>query len=249
MIALSILYAHLELEFGLFRATTPKYLQYSYPYKTHSPHLIQADKSPVAMAIKDATIRRSSHVDVDVDAVTRNSRIVRADVVSKLNEWNGSGVIELKTGGVRHVHQLLRKLPSTPGEIEEIVKKLYSYMQAREKQDLQRTKAVISLITSESCISRRLAAYFGEGSEGLPAECGHCVWCETHTKVSLPEVPPAPPGPALINAVLETCRARDDPRFLARVAFGIVSPRVTKMKLKEHPVFGCMNRCDFMVCR
>ena len=37
---------------------------------------------------------------------------------------------------------------------------------------------------------------------------------------------PTPPDPALIDGVLTTCSARDDPRFLARIAFGIVSPRV-----------------------
>ena len=52
------------------------------------------------------------------------------------------------------------------------------------------------------------------------------MWCETHTQVSLPEMPPTPPDPALINEVLTTCSARDDPRFLARIALGIVSPRV-----------------------
>jgi len=52
------------------------------------------------------------------------------------------------------------------------------------------------------------------------------VWCETHTQVSLPEMAPTPPDPALIDGVLTTCSARDDPRFLARIAFGIVSPRV-----------------------
>ncbi|KAN0072523.1 hypothetical protein V8E54_009452, partial [Elaphomyces granulatus] len=52
------------------------------------------------------------------------------------------------------------------------------------------------------------------------------VWCETHTQVSLPEMPPTLPDPALIDEVLTTCSARDDPRFLARIAFGIVSPRV-----------------------
>jgi hypothetical protein len=41
-----------------------------------------------------------------------------------------------------------------------------------------------------------------------------------------PEMPPTPPDPALIDEVLTTCSARDDPGFLARIAFGIVSPRV-----------------------
>ncbi|KAN0076023.1 hypothetical protein V8E54_007293 [Elaphomyces granulatus] len=44
--------------------------------------------------------------------------------------------------------------------------------------------------------------------------------------VSLPEMLPTPPDPALIDEVLTTCSARDDPRFLARIASGIVSPRV-----------------------
>ncbi|KAN0078845.1 hypothetical protein V8E54_005358 [Elaphomyces granulatus] len=39
-------------------------------------------------------------------------------------------------------------------------------------------------------------------------------------------MPPTPPDPALIDEVLTTCSVRDDPRFLARIAFGIVSPRV-----------------------
>ncbi|KAN0068833.1 hypothetical protein V8E54_013002 [Elaphomyces granulatus] len=39
-------------------------------------------------------------------------------------------------------------------------------------------------------------------------------------------MPPTPPDPALIDEVLITYSARDDPRFLTRIAFGIVSPRV-----------------------
>jgi hypothetical protein len=39
-------------------------------------------------------------------------------------------------------------------------------------------------------------------------------------------MPPTPPDPALIDEVLTTCSAKDDPRFLARIAFGIVSPTV-----------------------
>lgn len=62
-------------------------------------------------------------------------------------------------------------------------------------------------------------------------------------------MPPAMPDPALRDAVLTACSARDDPRFLARIAFGIVSPRVMPMRLGRDPVFGSMNVCDFMVSR
>ena len=48
--ALKIIYAQLELQFGLFRAGSPKYLKYE--YTTQSSRPIEIDNSPVAMAIK-----------------------------------------------------------------------------------------------------------------------------------------------------------------------------------------------------
>jgi len=65
----------------------------------------------------------------------------------------------------------------------------------------------------------------------------------THTQVSLLEMPPAMPDPVLRDAVLTACSARDDPRFLARIAFGTASPRVMLMRLGREPVFGSMNVC------
>jgi hypothetical protein len=201
------------------------------------------------MAIKIVSRKAVKFWHVDVDAAGNRPGVVRADIIRKLNDWNESDVILLKTSGIEHVYRLLCKLPSTSEEIGEIVKKLYVNMQAREQQDLQRTKDVISLVTSRSCFSRGVCAYFGDSSHSMPVECGHCTWCETHVQVVLPKMPPARPDSAQLNAVLEACSARDDPRFLARIAFGITSPRATAMKLGKHPVFGSMNVCDFMVCR
>ena len=48
------------------------------------------------------------------------------------------------------------------------------------------------------------------------------------------------PDPTLRDAVLTA--GADDPRFLARIAFGIVSPRVMPMRLGREPVFRSMNR-------
>jgi hypothetical protein len=60
-------------------------------------------------------------------------------------------------------------------------------------------------------------------------------------------MPPVETDYNAIGAVLRACSARDDPRFLARIAFGITNPRVTDMKLSKDPVFGSLNAHDFMV--
>ena len=239
------MYAHLELQFDLIRSTTPKYSNYS--FETTNWHLIQNDPSSAAIAIRKVSRKAVKLYHVDVDAANNHAGVVRADIIRKLNGWNESGIIALRTSGVQNVYRVLRKLPSTQEAIEEIAKKLYTQMQTREQQDLQRTKEVVSLITSKSCISRGLATYFGDTSHSVPTKCGHCTWCETGVQVVLPDKPPTKPDTASINAVLKACNARDDPRFLARIAFGITSPRVTVMKLGRHPVFGLMNVCDFMV--
>jgi hypothetical protein len=47
--------------------------------------------------------------------------------------------------------------------------------------------------------------------------------------------------------VLDAVPDRDDARYLARIAFGISSPRVTRAKLGKDPVFGSMEEYDFGV--
>lgn len=43
-------------------------------------------------------------------------------------------------------------------------------------------------------------------------------------------------------------KVRDDPRFLAKVGFGMSSPRVMIEKMGNHAVFGSMDVCSFEVC-
>ena len=55
----------------------------------------------------------------------------------------------------------------------------------------------------------------------------------------------------MIQSVLKATKIRDDARFLARVAFGITSPRITAEKLSKHEIFGIMsqNRWDDVLAR
>lgn len=48
-----------------------------------------------------------------------------------------------------------------------------------------------------------------------------------------------------IKHVLAVCGVRDDARFLARLTFGISSPRITKLGLSFNPIFGSCPTADF----
>lgn len=140
--------------------------------------------------------------------------MLRADVLRKLNEWNDGNIIELKTSGVEHVYRVLRKLPSTTAETEDILDKLYRQIQDRERQDLLRTQAVVNLATESSCLSFRIGEYFGDKNTSLAQRgCGHCTWCETKKRVAMPTRQPVQTSNAQIEEILDATDVRDDPRF------------------------------------
>ncbi|KAL5430212.1 hypothetical protein PMIN06_001239 [Paraphaeosphaeria minitans] len=222
---LSILYAQLELHYGLFRADGSKYTEYK--FKTHDAGLISSDTDPAAQAIMKGSKRASTWTHVPVDTIGQSSGLAREDIVRKLYDWNDRGAVTNTARGVQNIYRIEKSLPSTPLQINSIVSELYKTMGAQEKQNLDRTRALINLVTDKKCFSLALATYFGESPNDMLEECGHCTWCETHEQAQLPSEPPQPPNPALVKRILEQVPARNDPRYLAKIAFGIKSPRMT----------------------
>lgn len=64
--------------------------------------------------------------------------------------------------------------PPTVVERQEVIDRLYSEMQQREQQELDRMAQVMDLITGKACFSRTLAERFGDALPGNSQECGHC---------------------------------------------------------------------------
>ncbi|KAF2424911.1 ATP-dependent DNA helicase [Tothia fuscella] len=244
---LSIMYAQLELKFGLIRAITPKYSKYEFEATSRYFAAQNWDKSPAAMAVFKTADKKAKYHHIDVDAAANRVGVKRMDVIRKLNDWNDNNTIVLRTSGVLNVYSIVQKLPSTDDERSDIAEKLFAQMEDRQQQDLQRTKDVVKLATDRACISRKVAAYFGDESVGLPKECGHCSWCETHKPVILGKHAYKPTTAATIAHVLAHVPDRDDPRYLARIAFGIGSPRITQAKLGSSPVFESLSDHDFVV--
>ena len=95
-------------------------------------------------------------------------------------------------------------------------------------------------------LAQSLANYFGDTNTVPGGLCGICTYCQTAEAVIFDPQSTTTPDSNKIRAVLAACPERDDPRLLARMAFGITSPRLTAGKWStSHPHFGCMGNVDF----
>jgi hypothetical protein len=189
-------YEQLELQFGLIRARTPKYSEYKYFIVTQAQ--CHNDDCTTAKPTRSAAKLAQKYCHINIGRLCRSAGLLRTDVVNKLNEWETNGIFELKVSRVQKVYPLLKKLPTEYQDINKIADELYNTLETQGQRDLQRTRH-FNLVTSPRCFSRALAAYFGDSSVGLPEECGHCTWCETHKQVDLTEKP-ALPNKALVGS-------------------------------------------------
>ncbi|KAF4847533.1 ATP-dependent DNA helicase RecQ [Colletotrichum siamense] len=268
---LSIIYAYLELKFGLLRAGTPQYSEYKYQVLQRQEY--NDDDTPAAKAIRRGSRTAKIWTFIEIDDVADGKHLNRGDITRRLDHWAESGVVKLQKSGVQNVFRLKKALPKSQPEIDAMIDNIDQEITKKEKQDLQRVQDLVNLLTGTKCITRALAAYFADTTHASVEECGHCTWCETHKQVVLPEFKPKPLDKDLMKSIASVCKAlcsdearkakssktpsatkqalanstaKDDPRFMACVAFGIKTPRISSMQLwKNEAVFERMSDCNF----
>lgn len=249
---LSVIYATLELHYNLIRAITPEYNQYQ--FETLNPGLyyqvmtdMKKTDRPEAKAIMDYAEKKIKYTNLDVNRITRETSFLRTNIIQILDHLDRDGIIQLTAKGVTPKFRVLQKLPQSKEELDNLAKKMYVDLEQKEKDSLQRTKEVVDLVTGQKCFAQALAQHFGMNLPDGKERCEHCTFCGTSEAVKLPAKEKRPLDRAGIKRVLAECPVRDDPRFLARVAFGIASPRVTTEKMRHSSAWESMVDQDFDV--
>ncbi|KEQ62728.1 ATP-dependent DNA helicase [Aureobasidium melanogenum CBS 110374] len=240
---LGVVFAALELRFGLLRAITPEYTSYQFEDKGRYHAVASSDHSPEARAIYSMSTKAIKNFTFDMNAATCRG-LMRADLVQKLDSWNATGVIMLKTSGVMNRYRVLSPLPRAEADIQALADDLFADMAQREKDALGRIDQMVGLITGKSCLALGLAQHFGMELPGGRQCCAHCTYCAWGESATLAPKPAPPLNVEGVKRVLAAC-PHDDPRLLARVAFGIKSPRITQLKLDKSSVFESLADHEF----
>ena len=124
---------------------------------------------------------------------------------------------------------------------------LHAYFTAHERGEIVRIHAMLALFASDTCLSHRLAQYFGDGQ--APQQCGHCSVCAGQV-AHLPEPPALAPlvdknfealCGAFIHRHQEYTGSYPPAERLTRFLCGISVPMFTKLTARAIPGFAALE--------
>lgn len=243
---LGLCYAHLELDHGYIRAITPFYSFYEITPLNSSR--IFSDNSQIGKVIRTYWRRKSATGKHEIDIVDAASRagVDRADMARHISNWELDGSAEVKASQVRARYTLLKPFEKTAASIRALADEMHTRMLKQEEDSVKKLRQVIAFAIDDDCLAHNLAKHFGN-EDAVPNDmCGSCTFCTTGQSVEFTLKSPTVVHPKQIQAVLDACPIRDDPRLLARMAFGVTSPRLTANKWStSHTLFGSMVNVDF----
>jgi len=243
---LNICFAYLEIEYRLIRAVTPCYTVYDITLRDQSMReKLMNEDSEEARTIQEHWRSKKSGWEIDVVATSKVSGVERHRLVKMIARWEMDGLITSKGSKVRSRYAVTKELPKDKEARRGIAARLHQSIVDREEEAVRKLYEVISFANSSKCLAKGLAEYFGD-SDAVPNDrCETCSFCVDGKTLGFDPLFSTVPDPAKVEAILAACTMRDDPRLLARFAFGITSPRLTYAKLTKHPLFGSMCTTDF----
>ncbi|WP_280553789.1 ATP-dependent DNA helicase RecQ [Halomonas sp. 25-S5] len=242
----------LLVQLELRRLIAPRYsyfADYRFRLEGEAEALIdrfQGERRAFVQAILDASSRARTWYSLDFAALgaergldTRRSRVITA-----LDYFVEKGWMVLESKQMTEVYEVL----STEIDPVTLTDELFAYFRDKERAEIDRLQAMLSLFESDRCLSRRLADWFGDAR--APEHCGHCSAC----RGQVARLPPAEPATSLVTRDVDAlCRpflqrlaeageghpATAD--LLTRFLCGITTPLFASMKARKLEAFAALE--------
>ncbi len=241
-LVVNTLMTYLELA-DVIESTAPFYTEYQFlPLKSSKEILARFDperahflRNVFACATKGRT-----WFTIDLEFTARRLQTPRDRIAKAFSYLEETGALTLKVAGLRQGYRMKQR-PQDPVALKQSLVERFA---TRERNDIERMKLVMDLVSSPTCIVRKLLSYFGED---LGRDCGHCGPCAGEPGEPLRR------RSKLATLDLDAMAALRDqypnalatPRQVARFLCGLTSPLLTQSKLSRNPKFGSQADTPF----
>ena len=142
------------------------------------------------------------------------------------------------------VYDILTQAFST----DDMAEKMYALFKKKEGLEIQRIHNMVGFFESDACISKQLAAYFGEHL--AKERCGHCSFCKSGKAVLQTTTKLKPLAQFDFKAITAEFNQAVGEQFsevnLTKFLCGIYTPVFSKLKIKKLPYFGILESYPFL---
>ena len=235
---------------SMMKVISPKYSyfeEFSFKFLDEPESIIgrfEGERQDFVRLILDNCLSKRVWTSVDMETLTGSCGADRKRVLAALDYFDSRNWIELSTSQAVEVYDVL----DPEFDAEALGEKLYTLFKGKEEAEIRRIHAMISFFEGDSCLSNRLAAYFGENLE--QKNCGHCSICAGE-KALLMDSDGRKDLSRLNRSELtgEAAKALDgnaNSESLARFLCGMSSPLFTRLKLRKLGAFGALEEYPFL---
>ena len=249
ILPLKTLLVYLAME-KIIRPKLTYFEEYSFKYKTEPAEIIgsfEGERRQFVIAIITHCHTKKIWTTVDIPAIINSYATDRQRILTALEYFDEIEWIELRSKQAIEVYDILTQAFN----IDDVAEKMFALFKNKENLEIQRIHDMVSFFESNTCISRRLAGYFGEYLE--KERCGHCSYCKIGKAVlqdttelkSLANFEFREIADEFMQAVGE----QNSEINLAKFLCGIYTPVFSKLKIKKLPSFGIFESYPFLEVR
>lgn len=238
---LKTLLVYLSME-GLIRPKATYFDEYAFKFIAAPDSIVEkfaGERRQFIEAVFAYCQTKQIWTSVDMAGILAVYPADRQRIIAALEYFNEKGLIELQTRQAVEVYDILNQA----FDIDAVTEKIHAVFAQKEAHGIERIHQMIRFFETRACLSRQLAAYFGEILE--TENCGHCSFCKNEP-VGLKKTRQLKPLADLdffslteefANAAGEYADADGLTRFLC----GTYAPAFAKLKVKAMPNFGVLT--------
>lgn len=245
----SFAYWLLESSIGFIKMLGRQYASCEFEVVPGHDSALIGDTTPTGLTIikHSVQLQETGRFRLDIlHAASHEGLAHFVELTAKMNSLESIGHIKIYPRRSLLIFRL-DQVPEAGAETELVARWLHKQLLERHEAKAREKRQVRDVLFGKSCISAAIASHFGAQLPLGKVRCGRCSFCLDGKRAETRRFAPREVNLDKINAVLAETRDRKDPRFLARIAIGLHSPRVKNEGLHLNPTFGSMSACRFEV--
>ena len=233
----------------MFHIILPKYTyfeDYSFKYIFPPEKIVacfQEERRAFVSYLFQCCTTKKVWTSLDMSKMIEGYQTDRSRVVTALEYFDEKGWISLSSSKSIDVYEVL----DNSFDLNQWTEKIYALFLQKEKHEIERIQNMLDFFATNSCLSKRLASYFGEILE--KERCGHCSWCnagkaEIQKTLELPALSTYSKD-FILPKFRQTVQGEFSILNATKFLCGINTPIFRKLKVKKLKNFGIFEEYPF----